>query len=207
MEVEVTSTSSSQDKGKGSEQIIPPVKNTSIDLDQSFDAAKNMLDNTQQKNTLHFERETGVPIFFAFCAADTFLPKCTNKGKCNAACDMFNGPYFPSFTGVTVDIINNNKYKNPLDDMEEKDNEVVTAGIDISKSIVRQQESQVTELQLENSILKRNLSDNYEKLNNILVAVAQMQRLLVYHEFLPENRLINIVELTKPAPSDYFNDN
>ncbi|CAI2197760.1 6802_t:CDS:1, partial [Funneliformis geosporum] len=53
-----------------------------------------------------------------------------------------------------ADIINNNKYKNPLDNMEEEDNEVVTAGIDISKSIIRQQESQVTELQLENSILK-----------------------------------------------------
>ncbi|CAI2178363.1 7971_t:CDS:2 [Funneliformis geosporum] len=72
---------------------------------------------------------------------------------------------------------------------------------------ISQQESQVTELQLENSILKSNLSDNYEKLNNALVAVAQMQRLFVHHEFLPENRLINIAELIKPALSDYFNDN
>ncbi|CAI2201914.1 18006_t:CDS:1, partial [Funneliformis geosporum] len=101
MEVEATSTSSPQDKGKGPEQIIPPIKNTPIDLDQSFDSAENMLNNTQQKNTLHFERKTGAPIFFAFCAADTFLPKNTNKGKCNAACDMFNGPRFPSFTGAT----------------------------------------------------------------------------------------------------------
>ncbi|CAI2197895.1 12381_t:CDS:1, partial [Funneliformis geosporum] len=46
MEVEVTSTLSPQDKGKGPEQIIPPVKNTLIDLNQSFDAAENMLDNT-----------------------------------------------------------------------------------------------------------------------------------------------------------------
>ncbi|CAI2196563.1 12454_t:CDS:2, partial [Funneliformis geosporum] len=87
-----------------------------------------------------------------------------------------------------LDIINNNKYKNPLNDMEEEDNKVVTAGIDISKSI-------------------SNLSDNYEKLNNALVTVAQMQRLLVHHELLPENRLINITELIKLAPSDYFNDN
>ncbi|CAI2192420.1 7051_t:CDS:2, partial [Funneliformis geosporum] len=106
-----------------------------------------------------------------------------------------------------ADIINNNKYKNPLDDMEEENNEVVTAGFDISKSVVRQQESQVTELQLENSILKNNLSDNYEKLNNALITIAQMQRLLVHHEILPENRLINIAELIKPEPSDYFNDN
>ncbi|CAI2199895.1 15301_t:CDS:2, partial [Funneliformis geosporum] len=85
-----------------------------------------------------------------------------------------------------AEIINNNKYKNPLDDMEEENNEVVTAGIDISKSI-------------------SNLSDNYEKLNNALVAVAQMQRLLVHHELLPdlpENHLINIAELIKLAPSD-----
>ncbi|CAI2196061.1 987_t:CDS:2, partial [Funneliformis geosporum] len=93
-----------------------------------------------------------------------------------------------SISPEQVDIINNNKYKNPLDEMEEEDNEVVTAGIDISKSI-------------------SNLSDNYEKLNNALVAIAQMQRLLVHHELLPENRLINIAELIKPAPSDYFNDN
>jgi hypothetical protein len=91
--------------------------------------------------------------------------------------------------------------------MEEEDNEVIIAGIDISKSIVRQQESQIIELQLKNSILKSNLSDNYEKLNNALVAIAQMQRLLVHHEFLLENRLINIAELIKSAPSDYFNDN
>ncbi|CAI2189503.1 5887_t:CDS:1, partial [Funneliformis geosporum] len=44
---------------KGPEQIIPPIKNTPIDLDQSFDTAENMLDNTQQKNTLYFEHETG----------------------------------------------------------------------------------------------------------------------------------------------------
>ncbi|CAI2183293.1 20335_t:CDS:2, partial [Funneliformis geosporum] len=220
MEVEATSTSSPQDKGKGSEQIITPVKNTPIDLDQSFDAAENMLDNTQQKIL--------------------FILNSTNKVKCNAACDMFNGIHFPSFTvpildmdnttflpldvtpiakftpeiistqlvnisqqladihnqlGFTLtkvntietvlnitsispeqaDIINNNKYKNPLDDMEEEDNEVFTAGIDISN----------------------NLSDNYEKLNNALVAVAQMQRLLVHHEILSENRLINITELIK----------
>jgi hypothetical protein len=43
-----------------------------------------------------------------------------------------------SISPEQADIINNNKYKNPLDDMEEEDNEVVTAGIDISKSIVRQ---------------------------------------------------------------------
>ncbi|CAI2198583.1 18147_t:CDS:1, partial [Funneliformis geosporum] len=46
MEVEATLTSSSQDKGKRPEQTIPPVKNTLIDLDQFFDAAENMLDNT-----------------------------------------------------------------------------------------------------------------------------------------------------------------
>ncbi|CAI2191276.1 9233_t:CDS:2 [Funneliformis geosporum] len=72
--------------------------------------------------------------------------------------------------------------------MKEEDNEVITAGIDISKSI-------------------SNLSDNYEKLNNVLVAVAQMQRLLIHNEFLPENRLINIAELIKPTLSDYFNVN
>ncbi|CAI2187368.1 8917_t:CDS:2 [Funneliformis geosporum] len=181
MKVEATSTSSPQDKGKGPEQIITPVKNIPIDLDQSFDAAENMLDNTQQKNTLHFEHETVNTI-------ETVLN-------------------ITSISPEQADIINNNKYKNPLDDMEEEDNEVVTAGIDISKSIIRQQESQITELQLENSILKSNLSDNYEKLNNALVAVAQMQRLLVYHELLPENRLINITELIKPTFSDYFNVN
>jgi hypothetical protein len=47
MEVEATSTSSPQDKGKGPEQTTSPVKNTLIDLDQSFDAAENMLDTTQ----------------------------------------------------------------------------------------------------------------------------------------------------------------
>ncbi|CAI2191278.1 9234_t:CDS:1, partial [Funneliformis geosporum] len=47
MEVEATSTSSPQDKGKGPEQIILPIKNTPIDLDQSFDAAENMLNTTQ----------------------------------------------------------------------------------------------------------------------------------------------------------------
>ncbi|CAI2199121.1 15930_t:CDS:1, partial [Funneliformis geosporum] len=46
-----------------------------------------------------------------------------------------------SISPEQADIINNNKYKNPLDEMEEEDNKVVTAGIDISKSIVRQQES------------------------------------------------------------------
>ncbi|CAI2185051.1 8212_t:CDS:1, partial [Funneliformis geosporum] len=40
MEVEVTSTSSYQDKGKGLKQFTPTVKKTPIDLDQSFDAAK-----------------------------------------------------------------------------------------------------------------------------------------------------------------------
>ncbi|CAI2182651.1 17777_t:CDS:2 [Funneliformis geosporum] len=64
------------------------------------------------------------------------------------------------------------RYKNPLDNMEEEDNEVVTAGIDISKSVIQQQESQVTELQLKNSIIKNNLSDNYENFNNALIAVA-----------------------------------
>ncbi|CAI2178361.1 7970_t:CDS:2 [Funneliformis geosporum] len=47
IEVEATSTLSPQDKGKGPEQIILPVKNTPIDLDQSFDIAENMLDNTK----------------------------------------------------------------------------------------------------------------------------------------------------------------
>ncbi|CAI2193075.1 10047_t:CDS:1, partial [Funneliformis geosporum] len=79
--------------------------------------------------------------------------------------------------------------------------------IDISKSIIRQQESQITELQLENSILKNKLSNNYEKLNNVFTAIAQMQILLVHHEFLPENCLINITELTKPVSSAYFSDN
>ncbi|CAI2195017.1 2743_t:CDS:2, partial [Funneliformis geosporum] len=63
-----------------------------------------------------------------------------------------------SISPEQADIINNNKYKNSLDDMKEEDNEVITAGIDISKSIVRQQEFQIIELQLENSILKSNLT-------------------------------------------------
>ena len=91
--------------------------------------------------------------------------------------------------------------------MEEEETIVVTAGIDTSKSIVRQQESQVAELQHENSILKDNLNQNYEKLNNALLAVAQMQRLLVNREFLSANHLIEIAELTKSMPSAYFNDN
>ncbi|CAI2190105.1 12943_t:CDS:2 [Funneliformis geosporum] len=104
-----------------------------------------------------------------------------------------------------ADIINNNKYKNPLDDMEEEDNKVVTAGSVVIGHIGTVNAWDIENL--ENSILKNNLSDNHEKFNNALIAVAQMQRLHVYREILPENRLINITELIKLAPSDYFNDN
>ncbi|CAI2187295.1 6151_t:CDS:2, partial [Funneliformis geosporum] len=231
MEVEATLTSSPQNKKKEPEQIIPPVKNTFIDLDQSFDAAENMLNNTQQKNTLHFEcktvigHETEAELFCHYdnkyqpSLLDSISTQLVNISQ--QLVDIHNQLGFTLIRVKTIktvlnitsispkqaDIINNNKYKNPLDDMEEEDNKVVTAGIDISKSIVWQQESQVTELQLENSILKNNLSDNYEKLNNALIAITQMQRLLIHHEILPENCLINITELIKSASSDYFNDN
>ncbi|CAI2191257.1 16940_t:CDS:1, partial [Funneliformis geosporum] len=53
-------------------------------------------------------------------------------------------------------IINSNPFKNPSNKIDEnyEQNEVNTAEVDISKSIIRQQESQVTGLQLKNSILK-----------------------------------------------------
>ena len=66
MEVEVTSTLSPLDKGKGPEQVIPPVNKEPIDLDQSFDASENMLNQDNKKPSLHFERENGAPIFFTF---------------------------------------------------------------------------------------------------------------------------------------------
>ena len=90
--------------------------------------------------------------------------------------------------------------------MVEEDNEIVSAGIDVLCSAIRKQDDQIGELQLENDVLKRNLSDNFDKLNNALTAVAHMQRLLVHHNMLPENRLINIVELNSLAPSSHLRD-
>ncbi|CAI2184571.1 12121_t:CDS:2, partial [Funneliformis geosporum] len=197
IEVETTSTSSSQDKGKGPEQIIPPSW-----ADETEAELSHHHDNKYQPSPL--DSISTQLINISQQLADIHNQLSFTLTRVNTIETVLN---ITSISPEQADIINNNKYKNPLDDMEEKDNEDVTAGIDISKSIVRQQESQVTELQLENSILKSNLSDNYEKLNNTLVAVAQMQRLLIHHELLPENHLINITELIKPAPSDYFNDN
>ncbi|CAI2201738.1 14480_t:CDS:1, partial [Funneliformis geosporum] len=44
MEVESTSTSILTNKGKASENIIPPVNKEPLDYDQSFDASENMLE-------------------------------------------------------------------------------------------------------------------------------------------------------------------
>ena len=105
-------------------------------------------------------------------------------------------------------IINSNPYKDNTDNMidEDGENEIVIAGVDTSNSIIRQHETQVTDLQLENSILKSNLSDNFDRLNNALSAVAQMQRMLAHHDMLPKDRLIPIIELVKPATPSPYND-
>ncbi|CAI2180396.1 14914_t:CDS:2, partial [Funneliformis geosporum] len=176
MEVKVTSTSSSQDKGKGPEQIIPPswADETEAELFRHHDNKyqPSLLDSisTQLVNISQQLADIHNQLGFTLTRVNTIET-------------VLN---ITSISPEQADIINNNKYKNPLDDMEKEDNEVVTAGIDISKSVVR---------------------DNYEKLNNALITVAQMQRLLVHHEILPENHLINIAKLIKPAPLDYFNDN
>ncbi|CAI2196287.1 565_t:CDS:2, partial [Funneliformis geosporum] len=207
MEVENTSTSIPTDKGKAPEINIPSVNKEPLDYDQSFDVAENMLDKNNGNNALHFGRETEAPIFFAFCAADIFLPNKPNKEKCNNVYDLFNRPQFPTFTGATLayihnnlaftltrvstieavlnissispeqaKIINSNPFKDQIDKMDKNIdwNDVVIAGINTLKSTIRRQKAQVTKLQLKNSILKQNLSANFNKLNNALAAVAQM---------------------------------
>ncbi|CAI2186364.1 14309_t:CDS:2 [Funneliformis geosporum] len=64
MEVEITSTSILTDKGKAPENIISPINKESLDYNQSFDIAENMLDKNNGNNALHFKCETGPTIFF-----------------------------------------------------------------------------------------------------------------------------------------------
>ncbi|CAI2182649.1 12795_t:CDS:2, partial [Funneliformis geosporum] len=85
-----------------------------------------------------------------------------------------------------VKIINSNLFKDLIDDMDE--------------------DTQVTKLQLENSILKQNLSSNFDKLNNTLAVVAQMQRMLIHHKMMPQDRLIFILKFMKSAPSSLYDD-
>ncbi|CAI2184487.1 9370_t:CDS:1, partial [Funneliformis geosporum] len=74
--VESTSTFILTNKGKASELIISLVNKESLDYDQSFDIAENMLDKNNRNNALHFEHETEASIFFAI-AQKIFFPQQT----------------------------------------------------------------------------------------------------------------------------------
>ncbi|CAI2198305.1 4349_t:CDS:1, partial [Funneliformis geosporum] len=82
-------------------ETLPQPENKVYDNDQAFDASENMLSNDNDKNITRFEREQDSPIFFAYCAADIFLPGKSNKEKTNAACDLFCGTEYPSFIGAS----------------------------------------------------------------------------------------------------------
>ena len=99
--MDIDQTSSKENKGKAPETLLLP-ENKVHDNDQAYDASENMLSNDTEKNITRFEREHDSPIFFAYCAAETFLPGKSNKEKTNAACDLFCGTEYLSFIGASV---------------------------------------------------------------------------------------------------------
>ena len=78
-EIDIESTALPlNDKGKEPETSSSTLK-VPLDIDQSFDATENGLDNNKNKaNGIHLKRETEAPIYFAYCAAELFHPTKTN---------------------------------------------------------------------------------------------------------------------------------
>ena len=99
--MDIDPTPSNINKGKTPETQLPPVT-TVHDDDQANDASENMLSKDIDKKVIRFEREQETPIFFAYCAAETFLPGKSNRDKTNAACDLFCGTEYLSFIGASV---------------------------------------------------------------------------------------------------------
>ena len=80
------------DKGKQPEVPLPPNNNYSVD--ESFDAAENLLRlDGNNSNIINFAREDDSPLFFAYCANDKFLPGRPNKEKINLTNEIFNRPH------------------------------------------------------------------------------------------------------------------
>ncbi|CAI2192465.1 11748_t:CDS:2, partial [Funneliformis geosporum] len=223
MEVENTSTSIPNDKGKAPENIILSVNKETLDYDQSFDVAENILDKNNGNNAFHFKRETGGYTLddsihtsgpwadetekdivrhqnkYQPSQFDAILIQINNVSQQLA--DIYNNLAFTltrinmieavlnisSILPKQAKIINSNPLKDPIDEMDEDldQNDIIMAGIDISKSIIRQQKAQTY---------------------NALAAVAQMQRMLIHHEMMPQDRLIPIMELVKSALSSFYNN-
>ena len=61
-----------------------------------------MLGPEKKINTINFAREDDSPVFFAYCAAEKFLPERPNKEKINSTNEIFNGPHLPSFIDASV---------------------------------------------------------------------------------------------------------
>src|SRR5215216_6225543 len=99
--MDIDQTSSKENKGKTPELLFL-TENKVHDNNQAYDTSENMLSNDTEKNITRFEREQDSPIFFAYCAADTFLSGKSNKEKTNAACDLFCGTEYLSFIGASV---------------------------------------------------------------------------------------------------------
>ena len=78
-DIDIESTALSfNDKGKAPETSSSTPK-VPLDIDQSFNATENRLDNNKNKaNGIHLERETDAPIYFAYCVAELFYSTKTN---------------------------------------------------------------------------------------------------------------------------------
>src|SRR4051794_28313682 len=73
MELDTTALPLS-DKGKAPETSSPPPEKT-IDVDQSFNATENGLNDKNKANGIHLEQEMEAPIYFAYCVAERFFPE------------------------------------------------------------------------------------------------------------------------------------
>ncbi|CAI2194001.1 15982_t:CDS:2, partial [Funneliformis geosporum] len=187
MKVESTSTSISTDKGKAPEINIPPINKEPLDYNH-IHASGSWADETE-KDIIHQQNK------YQPFQLDAILTQINNVSQ-----QLADIHHNLAFTLTRV---------NPINEIDENidQNDVVIAGIDTSKSTIRRQEAQVTELQLENSILKQNLSANFDKLNKALATVAQMQRMLVHQlvklalsSFYDDKNYEEIVFLTSRTP-------
>ena len=100
--MDIDPVSDKSEKGKNPETNIPPVNNNTLEDDQANDTSENALNKDIENKIIRFEREQETPTFFAYCAAETFLPGKSNREKTNAACDLFCGTEYPSFIGASV---------------------------------------------------------------------------------------------------------
>ncbi|CAI2189217.1 5222_t:CDS:1 [Funneliformis geosporum] len=98
-----------QEKGKQFE--IAFTLNKRYDENKRFYTSENILDsnNHNNKDIITFARKDNIHLYFAYYAAEKFLPNHPNKEKINSANKIFNRLYLISFIGVSVHIHPENK--------------------------------------------------------------------------------------------------